>query len=82
MMEIEQENKDQMNEAAKKAGKSFGKGINETLESLRVLRWHFILHKMCRALDLYSERAMPEPLKRLEKCNDIYRTFLQAMAYH
>jgi hypothetical protein len=68
--------------AAKKGG-----GIKSALQtkkpliSLKVLRWKMVLHKMSRALGLYTHTWMAELTEKFETINEIFRTFLQVLEY-
>ena len=54
---------------------------DDSIASLKVLRWKFVQHKMNRALGLYSSSAV-EDHEKLDLVNRVYSCFLQAMEYH
>ena len=47
--------------------------------SLNVIRWKFMLHKINKVLGMYSHLSDAE---RLERTNEIFKVFLQAMEFH
>lgn len=66
---------------------ALGSHLNQTIEqdftksvvSLKVLRWKFVQHKICRCLGLYTH---VDDTEKLDLVNRIYSCFLQAMEFH